>query len=1203
MASGSTGHGLDLVRARLMELFPPNARTGPDEPAIKKLEDLCRRKRSAAVCVLDELAINLGVNGPAQGAEAIRADGEEWRMEPNGVAQPPFQPSSALVGIVKRWNLHLDGRRPCPGRDVAGSKRMAADARYDRRPPPAQRNQELHNSFAQQPVQQPRQPPQPPLEPQPVLRCPDETADDAVAVIQKAKFDLRFRLYAAGALERFRGRPDELKELINEIETAGENADAKNAVCARRGLSLGFFMPAAHCTVIYQVIVTKDGDVRYDLPTETGSAIAHRRLGSHLLRVRFERLASNALHEDQERWEKMRHLILSVGADQSGIRSVAGDRLYLHFCHKDADKPEAQLWFVSVPATHRELKKQAVWVHQMQQLLLDTQGTTDGRTSSLSISKLNARLCLAFSTAVTVPVCAPTEEAVLDLRDDSGRSRWQELAALEPMPAGKVKLVIINDIRVTAADGSQGSVMTDGAGLISRNLAEQMPLCLSGRLVSRRALGAPLLAQVRVWHRGYVVKGMLMTDSTLPDGYVIVRESMVKVFARPGGAATLCADKVPKRLPRGDKNWERSAFEVLRTSNGAPSGKMNPQLVPLLEHSGGPRGSEGRTTMVGLLLSLAEENKRRICQIDSEELSGPQLRSLLLDFGLGETSVASYMLLAGFHPRKEPYLRRKIAAVQKAQLEQIASGKFKLPGSLYLTGVPDPTGTVPAGKVVVVEGGKFCVEQLLIYRCPGTHPGDVRRTESAMPPGPLLACLEHVAAELQNAIIFSVQGERALADMLSGGDYDGDEFVVMRASDKIDTGVAGMAPLSLVDAFQNESPPWVQQPKEGGGHGPPSLQVTDDHQQTCAGLARHYFDCDAAGGLIGQAANSIQMAQEYWGCAHWITLELIDLYNTALDAAKQGVRKAFPETIREQLNHMEQTIGLPCFMVVKASEHRRVQPDGSSNSAMGRLWCKRRQLRLSSEEDTPGGGCDADLDFGLVKCHICGLECGAEELRMHVRCCCQLHELRYPGQPLPSEPLPSEPRGREWGPVRIRFYDKWRALIALAIGELSSLWQRSLGRTTSAGARQKYDAAFAHAKLALFDRYRQHLLESYDEGERERPAHVLLCEASHVYLAAYGFHGNEQACQQARELAWQIAGSYLVLIKFMREQHGVHPGMAPRGLVAAAQLPRILARRGNLPHDLDGELAAEGLAVVEASDGGGVEDGEELVSTPWSRCA
>ncbi len=42
------------------------------------------------------------------------------------------------------------------------------------------------------------------------------------------------------------------------------------------------------------------------------------------------------------------------------------------------------------------------------------------------------------------------------------------------------KVVIINNIRVIAADGSHEPVMTDGAGLISRNLAEQMPLCWSG---------------------------------------------------------------------------------------------------------------------------------------------------------------------------------------------------------------------------------------------------------------------------------------------------------------------------------------------------------------------------------------------------------------------------------------------------------------------------------------------------------------------------------------------------------------------------------------------------------------------------------------------------------------------------------------------------------------------------------------------------
>jgi len=67
---------------------------------------------------------------------------------------------------------------------------------------------------------------------------------------------------------------------------------------------------------------------------------------------------------------------------------------------------------------------------------------TDASSCSMNMSKLNARLCLAFSTAVstavTLPVCTPTEEAMLDLRDDSGRSRWQELEALGPQCLSKL---------------------------------------------------------------------------------------------------------------------------------------------------------------------------------------------------------------------------------------------------------------------------------------------------------------------------------------------------------------------------------------------------------------------------------------------------------------------------------------------------------------------------------------------------------------------------------------------------------------------------------------------------------------------------------------------------------------------------------------------------------------------------------------------
>ena len=44
---------------------------------------------------------------------------------------------------------------------------------------------------------------------------------------------------------------------------------------------------------------------------------------------------------------------------------------------------------------------------------------------------------------------------------------------------------------------------------------------------------------------------------------------------------------------------------------------------------------------------------------------------------------AAEMLLAGFHPSSEPFLRRKVAVVVlKGQLERVASGRFGVTGSL-----------------------------------------------------------------------------------------------------------------------------------------------------------------------------------------------------------------------------------------------------------------------------------------------------------------------------------------------------------------------------------------------------------------------------------------------------------------------------------------------------------------------------------------
>jgi hypothetical protein len=83
----------------------------------------------------------------------------------------------------------------------------------------------------------------------------------------------------------------------------------------------------------------------------------------------------------------------------------------------------------------------------------------------MAASKLNARLCLAFSTT----------EDTLDLRGEAWL--WSSLRErLPPLPEGQVQQVIVDDLLGSGhdADGNRYE-MTDGAGLIAHNLAKYIP--------------------------------------------------------------------------------------------------------------------------------------------------------------------------------------------------------------------------------------------------------------------------------------------------------------------------------------------------------------------------------------------------------------------------------------------------------------------------------------------------------------------------------------------------------------------------------------------------------------------------------------------------------------------------------------------------------------------------------------------------------
>jgi hypothetical protein len=132
---------------------------------------------------------------------------------------------------------------------------------------------------------------------------------------------------------------------------------------------------------------------------------------------------------------------------------------------------------------------------------------------------------------------------------------------------------------------------------------------------------------------------------------------------------------------------------VIRTSNSAAAGKMNPQLVPLLEHAGRPHGHRfGLTRMDSLLLALHQAQVESVLELLAGKLTANRLRHLLTELGMSDASSArtmpADMLLAGFDPLHEPFLRAKVARIVKQALERVASGRFRLPSSLCLTGVP-----------------------------------------------------------------------------------------------------------------------------------------------------------------------------------------------------------------------------------------------------------------------------------------------------------------------------------------------------------------------------------------------------------------------------------------------------------------------------------------------------------------------------------
>ncbi|KAK0487845.1 RNA dependent RNA polymerase-domain-containing protein [Armillaria novae-zelandiae] len=131
------------------------------------------------------------------------------------------------------------------------------------------------------------------------------------------------------------------------------------------------------------------------------------------------------------------------------------------------------------------------------------------------------------------------------------------------------------------------------------------------------------------------------------------------------------------------------------------------------------------------------------------------------------------MLLAGFD-LSEGHLACLLKQFQKRSLDSLRTKlHIRVKDSAYLYGVVDELGILDEGQVYInlpYQGGPQ-VGTFLVARNPAYSPGDLRRLEAINVPG---------LSYLTNCIVFAGKGGYSEPSQMSGGDLDGDLYLILK---------------------------------------------------------------------------------------------------------------------------------------------------------------------------------------------------------------------------------------------------------------------------------------------------------------------------------------------------------------------------------------------------------------------------------------
>ncbi|KAH7329479.1 RNA dependent RNA polymerase-domain-containing protein [Stachybotrys elegans] len=313
-------------------------------------------------------------------------------------------------------------------------------------------------------------------------------------------------------------------------------------------------------------------------------------------------------------------------------------------------------------------------------------------------------------------------------------------------------------------DITSPKIMNDGIGRISRSLTAK----IAKRLGSDEI---PAAFQARFGS----AKGMWMVDVE-DDG--LVEDDWIEIY------------ESQKKWKCDYTDVHHRTFEV-KSWPGRPSpASANQQLIPILEEQSLDKKAMRETLAKHLLAHIQERlvmeesalNDPRVCRLWlQQDLIGTKHQAAdFISFTGGlpdrDAHIVSFLLDSGFSPTKLSFLKDIIEKIKKDRINALDTKiNFTIPQSTSLLMLADFSGTLEEGEIYVAFSTDFEVEDytdsrlddidVLVARMPAHYPSDIQKARAVSP---------KALRKLRNVVVFSMKGERPLADLLSGGDYDGD---------------------------------------------------------------------------------------------------------------------------------------------------------------------------------------------------------------------------------------------------------------------------------------------------------------------------------------------------------------------------------------------------------------------------------------------